>query len=376
MAIPLRTLQEHVDIINSTGTYYEIVRVYDLNKGVKLSDKFIFICTKCNRAFYKHLRFFQNKKMCRKCVRESLRTPYSEVVKTIEGSGLLQVLSKEDEYTKGVETEIKVKCKFCGHTKIITAKMAMKWQGCDNCRFKRFKTHMRPLKSYTKVAKEKFNKTFISYNGEYIGGETIATWKCDICGDINKVSFQEAVKDRYCPVCAKDASIKVNTKTEEDSIKILNSGYKSVFVNWIDGYKNSRSKCYMHCNVCNGNFISSANQFIMANRCPLCSSKKFKYLYITEFFGRDVGRFIKFGITNVLGDRLYRQAHESGTLPKLIRTFYFEKYNAREIELLIKNTFDCGVVTKEQFPDGFTETLNFSDLPRLIEFINSKLENK
>ncbi|AFC21701.1 hypothetical protein GAP32_251 [Cronobacter phage vB_CsaM_GAP32] len=51
---------------------------------------------------------------------------------------------------------------------------------------------------------------------------------------------------------------------------------------------------------------------------------------------------------------------------------YFEDgKDAVLLESQIKNTFNCSVLKKDDLPDGYTETVNASDIDVLMEMINS-----
>ena len=70
--------------------------------------------------------------------------------------------------------------------------------------------------------------------------------------------------------------------------------------------------------------------------------------------------------------RIKQQKRKASSLDfRIIAEYSFQTgEEALILEDKIKEYFTCGVVRKEIFEDGFTETINYKDLPKLLDFIS------
>lgn len=200
--------------------------------------------------------------------------------------------------------------------------------------------------------------------------------KAGLCSGVFSISHSCAIKGKLSCRCAKGGKKLTKSQMEFKLNKIL-AQEGCTFNKWKDGFKNSFSKFEWTCqngHVC----LSSVSNYINNNtRCNNCLNKGFNLsktasLYIVEWYS-DCDKFIKFGITNnEIIKRVKQQKRKAPSLDfRVIAEYSFQTgEEALILEDKIKEYFTCGVVRKEIFEDGFTETINYKDLPKLLDFIS------
>lgn len=187
-----------------------------------------------------------------------------------------------------------------------------------------------------------------------------------------------------CPKC-KGVKVSGQKKTPEHTalqkcIDICKEmDYDSI--GFVDGYKNANKTrfeyvCKIHGrqNVCYRDFVN------YGNRCNGCaeygySTSKQGTFYVYRWT-KDEHSFIKFGITNQKElARIKKQKRETKYNYKRVWSATFEDgYIPLYVENYIKNSgVEIGVMSKEEFPDGFTETINISSLVVLENTITAAL---
>jgi hypothetical protein len=105
---------------------------------------------------------------------------------------------------------------------------------------------------------------------------------------------------------------------------------------------------------------------LSGNGCPLCAEYGFNpskpaWIYVLIF-----ANFIKYGITNNLGQRLCKHKL-NGEYTVALSKLYEDGSFALDWENYIKKTHGGKFVTKNECPDGWTETLCVSKLSDLLK---------
>lgn len=103
-------------------------------------------------------------------------------------------------------------------------------------------------------------------------------------------------------------------------------------------------------------WVAQVGSVIHGKGCPTCASHGFDsdkqaWVYILKF-----DTFIKFGITNTLNSRLRTHRRMNGEF-ELAHSYLCDGIEAVSWEKSIKKLYGGRFVTKEQCPDGYTETL-------------------
>lgn len=165
-----------------------------------------------------------------------------------------------------------------------------------------------------------------------------------------------------CPKCfAIESKIRseIATHTKEDmNAYLLEEGRGFIL---IGDYTNNATKTLFQCGL--GHRWEAVPRNIKSGRgCPYCADYtqggfkpgKSAWSYLLDF-----GYFLKFGITNDLTRRL-KDHQKSGTYTVLHTQYHEVGQKAWDWERLIKQTYGGNFVTKDELPDGWTETLSIT----------------
>lgn len=97
-----------------------------------------------------------------------------------------------------------------------------------------------------------------------------------------------------------------------------------------------------------------------------------------KWIGENDSVFCKVGITNnKVEDRIYQQRVASGCEVLSVKHFhYLSGKKIKAIESEIKSSFESGVVTKQVFPDGYTETFHIEDYHKILKLIETRINQK
>lgn len=185
------------------------------------------------------------------------------------------------------------------------------------------------------------------------------TWRCTIDTIINKSTTG-------CPLCGNK---KIGSKLRHSQYKVdsdckeicQTEGYK--FLGFIGKYTNWLSVLEYECPY-HGVHEVTYNNFIRGKRCPCCASygynpSKSGSFYVARWQHKDK-KFIKFGITNreVL-TRIEEQSDKTAFEYELV---FSASFTDGSIPLRIEKEIKAcpeiikTYISKEEFPDGFTET--------------------
>lgn len=188
-----------------------------------------------------------------------------------------------------------------------------------------------------------------------------------------------------CELCAKEHcgghNVKSNEAFIEESKSVWGTKYTYENTKYITNKKKVTITCKEH-----GIFDQNAGNHLAGSEgCKGCSpncgfdKSKAGELYVVEWENR-IYDFIKFGITNKATEhRIAKQSNRREGItfqPNILHIFKFNSgEECADLELKISQAFETGVVSKEEFPDGFSETVKTSDYPILLNFIESQLPN-
>ncbi|EFZ49618.1 hypothetical protein ECE128010_0033 [Escherichia coli E128010] len=230
--------------------------------------------------------------------------------------------------------------------------------------------------------------------GEYINQDCKIKISCADCGrSLTPVKIYHLIsKGRVCRECIKAKTIaKTIAKEEAEKIVRLNERTDFVYDRIIERNKETgfilrgivgdmqgtdfiiRQRCPTH----NHNFSVTWTSFKGGTKgCKYCNTSAFRtdipvYFYIQSLDDR----YIKFGVTNrKVERRMIEQQRESVFTHRLIKSFRFSKgEHASKLEKLIKTKYECGVVSRDDLRDGYTETLPFEALPEIITITNKMI---
>lgn len=272
-------------------------------------------------------------------------------------------------------SEVNLRCALHGKLTVKLKSLLHKGVQCKYCSFQRIsdlKKGVVPIEAVesTKKSDEYFIQSFRGTN-KFVDG-TIFT-------RVNNGKFEV-----YCPVCDSiSISTAGNLKRGHISCKCsVRPTYSKVemeawlvsystshtynFLYWAEDYRGVHTKIYADCKI-HGKFKISIDNFKRDRGCPSCSNKNQKQAYINLITDGTEPIALKFGIA-VNSDRRRKSQNKSSLFKvRSLKTCIFaDTESCKDAERECKQTLECGVLTKEEMPDGYTETTRLHNLDKII----------
>ncbi|EMD4231303.1 hypothetical protein VQ237_001028 [Salmonella enterica] len=220
---------------------------------------------------------------------------------------------------------------------------------------------------YTTYSKAKFSVTFIetqktriftarALNNGYITGKAGRT-------------VEEARRQESKELCEKHGQIfrgitYINRQTTHihATCPIHNEDYTR-------SHKTAKYDNSLMCNTCHSLLNSARSGLAYVNKVKELESSYHFYLHSIE------NRYVKFGVTFNVKKRLGEIQRASKFQHELIFTHEFKKaWQAADLEFGIKTHIKGKLARKQDIPDGWTETRDYSKLPAIQKMINDYIE--
>lgn len=150
--------------------------------------------------------------------------------------------------------------------------------------------------------------------------------------------------------------------------KMLESKTTDKFVGFVDGFKNAKSKFTRFCKT-HGDYETTLHGYLSGNsQCPQCANRTQQEAYV-NFIKDNVNlKALKFGIAKDSTHRLNEQNHRSKFIVQQYSVWTFpDVKSCKAAEKFIKQNLKCKVLTKEEMPDGYTETTSVENLKEIIK---------
>lgn len=226
---------------------------------------------------------------------------------------------------------------------------------------------------------EEFNYTFLGWASEYKSSKTSSNLYCSK----HKVSWVSAcVNDcrRYdivCPACHSDKMSYCTRKPDSVMVdNFLSSG------SFADGTSFTRSDRLskkgfreywdVSCPECNTTFTSNYKNLTQGFRGCECSNFRQKQLYLLKIEEDGKLLALKFGIANNYKTRVQSIKSKTNLSVLIHDVWEFSSIEScKTSETYIKQNFHTSVLTKDQLPSGFTETLLPENLESIKNFLDS-----
>lgn len=333
--------------------------------------KIMIRCDKGHEYEAHQSNFYHHKKKCAACVggvRKSADDAMVEIKDNLDKRGytLLEVIGGVYKNTK---TRFKVQCDH-GHTYDTTFScIVYKKVGCKFCANNIKKTND---EMQEEIENLNSGHKFIEFvGGKFENARTKMLMECPN-GHRYKIGVINFKTGQRCYRCVGKGRTIDDVKNDIDS---LNTGYK--FHGFDGEYKNLQVKMIMECPK--GHMYKVLfSKFMTGRRCPTCSvtgydPDKNGFVYVQKLYkgGEYVG--IKFGITN--NDPKLRMDKQNSKSCLTHELYYCKEYRdgkaAYDKEAEIKRTFKKFTrhISKEDMPDGWTETLPPEYLDRVLDMI-------
>lgn len=155
--------------------------------------------------------------------------------------------------------------------------------------------------------------------------------------------------------------------------------YNKNTINPYEVMPNSNKKVWWKCSKCSYEWFAGINKRTYGRGCPSCAKSGYSLskpanLYVVRWYNKDF-EFLKIGITNnSVKSRIGQQKRNTNYNADIIKVFHFnDGLKCYNMEKLIKNKFCTGVIDKELFGDGFTETTDIKNLDSILQLIESNM---
>lgn len=241
--------------------------------------------------------------------------------------------------------------------------------GCNLCGIELSRSAKIKTKDYfIDKAKQVHGDLYDYSKVEYLSAKTKVVITCNLHGDFLQIPNSH-LKGRGCPHCGLIKIGNFKRKSFDVFVDQANTVHCNKYV-YFNDYVNGRTPLTIICPH-HGTFKQSPENHLSGQECPSCAVYGYDPKIPCCFYVNLIGEnHIKFGITRDLKRRVLTQ--NSKTTDVVVNIFSISlTYGAlaKELEDSIKQNTKCGVLDKDQLPDGYTETLKYSDLDSVYDLI-------
>ncbi len=221
--------------------------------------------------------------------------------------------------------------------------------------------------------------TFIAFVGDWLAKYTKIKMLCEKHGEWESGAIGNLLNQGYgCPMCGFDVSItaacRSNLKTDEVMIQsFFKSGcFHSDTKFWKSDRETKRgnkSYWYMLCPECGEVGESQSGNLQRGNRPCACGMHRQREAYINDIIDCTESVIaIKFGITINSNQRVRQQNSKSLYKIEQHSVYYFPSVEScKKAERDCKRELECGILTKLEVSDGWSETTYTYNLEKIIE---------
>lgn len=222
---------------------------------------------------------------------------------------------------------------------------------------------------------EALGLNFIGWVGSFLGNKTFCEIECREHGLYRTTTLSSLLNQNSgCRKCGlKDVHSRFK-KSDEDLV--LNFMKTGVFAGETLFERSERTDKRGHrgfwkvsCPVCNVSVESHYSNLRVGKIPCLCSSQEKMtqaYIHIVQHDGLDI--CLKYGISSLTERRLKEQSRSCIYSMRNFGVWRFENFvDCRKAENIIKASLGYGVLSKEELPDGFTETTWLYNLDAVVE---------
>ena len=329
---------------------------------------------------------------CKECNIKALTLPENVAIQRI-----LKVCEETGDTFKGFEngvwngvgkTKINLECRNGHHRCVAYNDFVNSGIGCRKCFNERIGQNrmLYPdvlMHEMVKEAKKRGEKV-ISVSGEWKGTQTFFNIECS-CGNKRRIGYNSYLRmSGGCRKCIGRLFGNARTLSKEEAIKNINrlcaeTGEKLIS---IVGEWQGANSSHIEMECVNGhNRITPYLKYINnVSGCINCKTTGYQTakqgtLYIQKLLRRDVFEGVKFGITNLTTkQRMQKQSAKS----KFDHEIFYELtlqdgQKILELENKIKEAMKgkTSYISKEDMPDGYTETVAPSELSTIMYIVKS-----
>lgn len=220
---------------------------------------------------------------------------------------------------------------------------------------------------------EQFGFKFVGFNEQYRGGKTKCTVECPKHGQNSNAAAQQIVQKNKpsCLGCKSDNQSSIGKFSDQQFIeKFMATGayHENTIFYPIDRRSKNGKIAYwvMICGECGGRSELITSSFSRGVKSCDCGVSRQRQAYINLVYnGAGIPIALKFGIAASSHIRINQQNRKNGLLSRQYEVYEFKtKFDCWAAEREVKSSTEGGFLSKELFPDGYTETV---DIKYLVE---------
>lgn len=221
---------------------------------------------------------------------------------------------------------------------------------------------------------EELGYKFLGFEGEWKGNNTRIKMLCEKHGEWATGRIVSLIQvDAGCFKCMADTIKEVKTKPDEVMVAsfLASECFHPDTKFWRSERKDSQGMhCYWHyyCPECGKEGESPSDNLQRGCRSCECSMQRQKSSYINLILDRGQVIALKFGIAINIGRRVRQQ--DTNCIYSVVNysSYIFESVGlCKQAERECKQKLLCGVLTKEEMPNGYTETTYTYNLEKIVE---------
>lgn len=216
--------------------------------------------------------------------------------------------------------------------------------------------------------------TFVDFVGKWRGSRTKVKLLCDEHGEWSSAIIGTLLSmANGCPGCGRESVRKASMKSDEEmTASFFASGAFHPDTKFWRSDRKDRKGWYSYWNVfcpdCNEHGESFCSNLRAGKRCCACSEKRQTHAYVNAVYDGDVIIALKFGVATKARRRLAQQNKKAifDIENKCVYKFYSVD-SCKKAERECLQELECGILSKQDMPDGWTETTWVYNLGRIIQ---------
>lgn len=233
------------------------------------------------------------------------------------------------------------------------------------------------VESFVKGAKAKHGDSLDYSKTRYMRESSDGSYFSVVCpkhGEFTTTSEHHVHRGHGCPHmgCVGTKISEEKKHTTEDFIRKAKKIHKDKYDYSDTKYHRSFTNLDIKCNTCTNTFTQMATDHLSGCGCPTCSGKNQTQCYVFSVHSEGTIKGYKAGIANNFYTRLSRQ----GRLSKFDVSLYGvwempDTASCKAAERKVMTTCHMKYLTKEDYPDGYSETTCPSSLLTIVEIYES-----
>lgn len=219
---------------------------------------------------------------------------------------------------------------------------------------------------------------FVRIAGPWVATRTRVVCSCEAHGEQPDQAVMDILSGRKCRECRVDATTKANKVSDEVHIfNFMSTGmYHPETKFWRSDKKTPHKKYreglslhwWVSCGECKTTVETLFSTLKQGGLSCECSSYNQKLSYINLIKDSDLEVALKFGISNDVHRRFMGQQNKTQLTLENIGIWEFDNSaSCKNAERVLKNTIPCGIISKEVFQDGYSETTYLNQIDTIIK---------